>query len=249
MRFPAFFACIAMAATGAAIAGTRDSSVPDSRHVAYGERFACVGRLECHEKASGKLMAASAVAIDPHWVITAAHVVADAENWSVVLTGTKHRIVEIVVHDGFAAGKIGCCDVAVGRVEEDLGLDFYPVLYDQDDEAGKVVSICGYGLTGTFDTGHAVADDKRRAGSNVVDHVASKGLLVCSVGDGPHTELEFLIAPGDSGGGLFIGNSLAGINSVVMAKSRAPASKRGEESGHVRISTHREWICEAIGRE
>jgi S1-C subfamily serine protease len=245
MKTPFLFAFLA----GVAFAGTRDPGVPDSRHVAYGERFACVGLLECREAGTGRAMAASAVAIDPHWVLTAAHVVDDAEQWSVVLTGTTHKIVEVVVHDGFAEGKIGCCDIAVGRVAEDLGLEFYPALYDRDDEEGKVVSIAGYGLTGTFDSGHVTSDDKRRAGSNVVDYVASQGLLVCSVGSGVQTELEFLLSPGDSGGGLFIGNSLAGVNSVVMAKGRSPSSKRGEESGHVRISTHKEWICEAIGRK
>jgi secreted trypsin-like serine protease len=54
--------------------------------------------------------------------------------------------------------------------------------------------------------------------------------------------LEFLIASGDSGGGLFIDNKLAGIHSCVMTVGKNPQSKYGEESGHTRISNFIEWI-------
>jgi hypothetical protein len=58
------------------------------------------------------------------------------------------------------------------------------------------------------------------------------------------TSLEFLIASGDSGGGLFIDGKLAGINSCIMAVNGSPKSDYRTESGHTRISINLDWILE-----
>lgn len=229
-------------------AGTIDPKTPDKKHVDYGAKFECVAQISCRENKSGVTAYASCVAISPRWVVTAGHVVADSSDWKVILlSGRKVKIVELIIHEDFKDASLGFNDIAVGRCDEDLGLSFYPPLYAGDDEAGKVVSICGFGVTGTFASGSNLSDGKRRAGSNAIDR-CERGVLVCSVVGGVKTELEFLIAPGDSGGGLFIGNQLAGINSFLMVAGRSPASKYGEESGHTRVSLHREWIHERIGK-
>ena len=227
-------------------AGTMDPGTPDQKHLDYGQKFECVARLSCLDKATGKPAWASCVIIGPKHVVTAAHVVDNAEAWVVHIGDDKFPLAEVFVHDNFRKTGVGCCDIAVGRVmgSKEFGLSFYPALYGHEDEVGKVVSICGHGIAGTFLTGSVLADGKKRAGSNVVDYIDSNGLMVCSVGSGVKTELEYLISPGDSGGGLFIGNELAGINSVVMATGRSPMSKLGDESGHTRISRHKEWIRE-----
>src|SRR5208283_4095111 len=58
--------------------------------------------------------------------------------------------------------------------------------------------------------------------------------------------LEGLIAPGDSGGGLFIttstGTYLAGVNSFVGSDSNLPNSMYGNFSGHTRVSAYSDWI-------
>ncbi len=58
--------------------------------------------------------------------------------------------------------------------------------------------------------------------------------------------LEGLIAPGDSGGGLFITTStgiyLAGINSFVGSDFGVPRSVYGNFSGHTRVSAFSDWI-------
>jgi hypothetical protein len=58
--------------------------------------------------------------------------------------------------------------------------------------------------------------------------------------------LEGLIAPGDSGGGLFIttstGTYLAGINSFVGSDFGLPRSVYGNFSGHTRVSAFSDWI-------
>jgi len=95
-------------------------------------------------------------------------------------------------------------------------------------------------------TGANNHDSKKRAGSNFIDRI-EKDLLICSPSkrnDKNFTSLEFLIASGDSGGGLFIDTKLAGIHFCVMVTGKNPQSKYGEESGHTRISNFIEWINE-----
>lgn len=226
------------------LAGTIDPGTPDQKHLDYGSQFQCVAKISCREQKSGAVCWASCVVISEHWVLTAAHVVAECDNWTVYVSGEKYPLDQVFVHEDFETGNGN--DIAVGHSERKIALSFFPGLYGHEDEAGQVVSICGHGIAGTFSTGCVLADGKKRAGSNTVDYVDPKGLIVCSVGSGQTTQLEYMISPGDSGGGLFIGNELAGINSVVMSVGRAPLSKWGDESGHTRISKHKEWICERI---
>ena len=70
-----------------------------------------------------------------------------------------------------------------------------------------------------------------------------KDLLVCSVLNGKPTQMEFLIAHGDSGGGLFIDQKLAGIHSMIWNYGRTkPMATYSTYSGHTRISIYRNWI-------
>lgn len=225
-------------------AGTIDPSRSDERHVEYGKKFPFVARITCREIKTGHLHSASCVIISPRCAVTAAHVVHGGEDWFVICDdGSKHTVSGVSIHPDYEDARPGFGDLAVCRVEEGdkFSLDFYPPLYSGDDEAGQVASIAGYGMAGTFATGAARSDGRRRAGSNVIDS-AGKELLICSVDSNRKTELEFLIASGDSGGGLFIGNALAGINSFIMVAGHAPKSKYGEESAHTRISKYKSWI-------
>jgi hypothetical protein len=122
-------------------------------------------------------------------------------------------------------------------------LDFYPELYQDKDEDGKICSISGFGFNGTFISGYnaKVFDNKRRAGSNMIDLVTEETLEV-SAHKGVTTELEFMISPGDSGGGLFIDKKLAGINSCVYATDGNADSDYGDSSCFVRISSYVDWI-------
>ena len=65
--------------------------------------------------------------------------------------------------------------------------------------------------------------------------------------------LEGLIAPGDSGGGLFIttatGTYLAGVNSFVGSDYGLPHSVYGNFSGHTRVSAFSDWIESRIRGE
>jgi hypothetical protein len=233
-------AAIVTVLASVADAGTREPGTPDSRHVAYGEGFKCVLKIEGRGK-DGTKSSASCVAIAPRWVVTAAHVVEDCDEWWVYVGGKAVPLSKVVMHDEFRRGGVGWHDIAVAKTSEDIGLDHYPALYGYEDEQGKICSIAGWGLEGTLSTGATKVDGKRRAGSNTVDR-AERGVIVCSVVGGTRTELEWMIAPGDSGGGLFIDGKLAGVNSFMTAIGKAPRSTYGDESHHTRISLYREWI-------
>jgi Trypsin len=230
-----------MSLFGTCLGGTIDPSAKDEDHLKYAEGFKCVveimGRCGCgkdHE------FHASAVAISPNWVLTAAHVVEGTSGVYVRIGGKKFPASKVIINERFKEENLGIADIALCRSDEEFGLDFYPSLYESDDEESKVVSISGYGVTGNFSTGASRFDWNRRAGSNIVERL-ERDVMICGLSN-RKTKMEFLIAPGDSGGGLFIENKLAGINSFVSAADGKTDSDYGDESAHTRVSKFVEWI-------
>ena len=223
--------------------GTIDPDTKDEKYIKYAKDFKCVVKL-CGMKKDGSLYCGSAVIIKPNYILTAAHVISDSKSCYVSIDDKNYEITNIIKHKDFNEKNHGYYDIAIGYSEKIIDLDFYPSFYTKDDEIGRVCSISGYGITGTFDTGAKISDDKRRAGSNIVEEI-DRQLLICrpSKRSKDFTELEFLIASGDSGGGLFIDGKLAGINSCVIGNNKDELrSTYDTSSGHTRISIHKEWI-------
>lgn len=225
-------------------AGTRHPSVEDNRYIDFGKQFPHVGRL-CGSYRDGKIFCASSVAIRKRIILTAAHVVKNADRCVIHINNKKIHIKNIVCHKDFEENNFGWYDIAICSLNEDIELDSYPVLYQENNEIGKKCTISGFGLNGTFESGAINSDIEKRAGSNTIDKT-ERGLLICTpsrhIVDTELPGLEFLISSGDSGGGLFIDNRLAGINSCVIATDKKPDSTYDDESGHTRISDHIEWI-------
>jgi len=226
-----------------AICGTIDPNTADEKYIEFGKSFDCVYEI-CGIYKDDSLFCASSVAIDPHWVLTAAHVVQNARMCVVHKNDKKYLVHLIICHESFNH-KIGMNDIALCYIDESLDLSFYPKLYENTDEVGKLCTICGYGITGNFNSGSKISDNKKRAGSNTIDYI-DRDLLICSPSVQNKTFLEYIISHGDSGGGLFIGDKLAGINSCVMAIDNKPDSTYGDEAGHTRISKFITWINETM---
>jgi len=227
-----------------AYGGTISPSSSDEKHIEYGSKFNYVLVIS-GEYETGPFFASS-VAISPSWILTAAHVVDRSKKCFIHYNDKKYETLNVIKHHGFSDNQFGLHDIALIQLAENLDLKFYPELYHNNDEEGKLCSISGFGLTGNFHTGVEKYDGKRRAGSNYIDKI-DRNLLICSPSvEHKNTELEFLIGRGDSGGGLFIGNKLAGINSCVLADDKKTDSTYGDESGHTRISEHVEWIEKTI---
>lgn len=229
-------------------AGTIDPHTPDAKYIAYGNKFQCVVKILGKNK-DNKTYAASAVVIHKNWILTAAHVIEDCVSVSIITDKNQEYFLQkIIAYKDFDNNVFGKADIALGYSEQDIDCDIIPELYTETDEIGKICSIAGYGLTGNFNTGANKSDNKKRAGSNFVDKIDHE-LLICSpsrIGEKNRTSLEFLICHGDSGGGLFIDQKLAGINSCVIATDNNPNSSYADESGHTRISLYVPWINKHI---
>jgi S1-C subfamily serine protease len=227
------------------VAGTISPNVSDEKYVEYGSKFTYVFKI-CGVDNKKELFCGSCVAINSEWVLTAAHVVKNAAHCGIHTDDNEVILIdEIVAHEDFET-KFGIADIALCKLKKPLALSFYPQLYEKNDEVGKVCCIAGYGLTGTFLTGENNCDGKKRAGSNIIDGT-EQDLLICSPSQRDKlTQLEFIIASGDSGGGLFIDGKLAGINSCVFSINGTPKSKYGDEAGHTRVSKFIPWILEII---
>jgi hypothetical protein len=231
-----------------AVAGTIDDRHPDSRYLEYATGFAPYTlRIEAINKHDNPMLA-TAVAISDHYALTAGHVAKELSIGFVTSGTSSWRIGEIHLHPEFRDGGMGVADLAVLELPEGLALGFYPPLCDGGESEGGVVSIAGYGLTGRLSEGYTLDDGKLRAGTNTI-HRIDPGVIVCLAMPGS-SPLEYCIAPGCSGGPLFLGGKLAGINSYTSRDPGGPGlrSRTGEESGHTRVSVHREWIL-SIARE
>lgn len=227
--------------------GTIDPANNDESYIEYAENFDCV--LQLTGMYGNVIFNASCVAINDNMILTAAHVVEKASDCYVLMPKRKNKIIKIIYHKDFDTNKFGIADIALCICEDPMNFKDYPILYSDRDEIGKKCSISGFGVTGDFITGAKISDGKKRAGLNYIDYIQQE-LLVCSPSrDKNKTSLEFIISHGDSGGGLFINNKLAGINSSVMAIDKKTDSSYTDESCHTRISTYIPWIKEIINNE
>lgn len=225
-------------------AGTIDPKANDKDHISYGEKHECVVQL-CGETSDDKKYIASAVILQPRWVITAAHVINNTKTRKIIVKDKNIDIIKTYIPRDFNINTFGKMDIALCYLEEEVALSYYPQLYNSLDEVGKVCSQAGYGVTGNFITGAIISDYKKRAGSNIIDGI-EKDMLVCSINKGKKTSMEFLIAWGDSGGGLFIDQKLAGIHSCIFRDSGQPKGTYQDSSGHTRISVFKDWIEKTI---
>lgn len=224
-------------------AGTIDPQNADSKYLEYGAKHTCVLKIVGHMDGDANTpYSASCIVIDPYYVVTAAHVVFNAITHTVIYDSKPYPCAVVAIHSEFDPKTFGKNDIAIIRLHKPITLDFYPELYKNRDEKDKICSIAGFGFTGSMSTGYSIKnfDYKKRAGSNIVSSI-DNNLLICSSID-RKTSLEFLIAPGDSGGGLFINNKLAGINSCVFGNDGESNSDYGDTSGHTRVSDYVDWI-------
>lgn len=228
-------------------AGTIDPNKSDASYIEYGSKHECVVKIAGkykHDEHTTKNFFASSVIIKPRIILTAAHIIDGATEVFIVDNNSNKINVKFAFYlNTWDKSKFGPNDIAIGLLEKDVRLDFYPELYNNDDEVGKICSLAGFGITGNYIQGSQIMDNNKRAGSNIIDEIFN-GMLSTSVNRGTKTTLEFLIGHGDSGGGLFIDKKLAGIHSGIMTdhEDKNLNSDYRDHGAHTRISTHKKWI-------
>jgi secreted trypsin-like serine protease len=237
---------IAIILTTNTFAGTIDPDVKDKQYLDHAKNFPYVILLVGITKKDIKY-SGSAVAYKDNVILTAAHLFEDSKTSSVLVGNKLIPIKKIVSHQKYKHDIFGKYDIAICLLSDTMKLEKYPELYEKDDELGKFCELSGYGATGNFLHGVISPGGLQRAGSNTIDGT-NDFLLFCSPSVKHNkTLLEFIIAAGDSGGGLFIDNKLAGIHSAVIEdKPNRHKSKYGTVSTHTRISKYRDWINSEI---
>ncbi len=220
--------------------------------------FASVGQVVSIEQGGGGL-AGSGVYLGDRWMITAAHVVDSAADVRFSLGGVTAFGITAYIHPVWDANNIlAGNDLALVRLDRDFPTVTPATRLEGRGDAGRFSAMVGYGHTGTptggFDTSTALI---KRGGRNNIDAVLSNRILLADFDSGSDADniigtprvdrLEYLIAPGDSGGGAFVYKDqqwvLAGIHSFGAATVDGLAnSDYGDLSGHSRILYHNRWI-------
>ncbi len=147
-------------------------------------------------------------------------------------------------------------------------------LFTGVSELGQTATIVGFGATGTGLTGATSnTAGTKRGGNNVVDISGTQStpgstvsignsrmlaidfdqpgnVATSTLGGQIPLDLEYLVAPGDSGGGLFleINNQfvLAGVTSLTSTLDGSVNSDYGDRGAFTRVSQFLPWIDETI---
>jgi len=243
----------------AAFAGTIRADRSDSQYIDLGRPYASVGRFQGTTNTFG--FVASGTLIAPDWVLTAAHVVDHTKSLTFTIGGVNYAAANWLPNPNWNGNLFAGYDIGLVHLSRSVSGIQPAALYTGFAEVGKVGTAVGYGMTGTGLTGAKTLDFNRRGEQNTIDRLMNARLFLSdfdnprnpydsSLGLSRPQDLEGLIAPGDSGGGVFLtvgtGASaqsfLAGVNSFVGAYDGRPDSDYGDISGHTRVSAFANWI-------
>jgi hypothetical protein len=235
--------------------------VPDSSYLNLGASpdYAAVGTFVGNGGITG-----SGTLIAPDWVLTAAHLVDIASSGTFTIGGTAYSSDELITDPGWTGNEFAGDDFGLVHLGSPVSSVSPVMLYTGSSEFGQIATYVGYGFTGTGLTGYQTSlGNQKRAFQNVIDgNFNNPSLLLGSDFDNPNTTannvwgdatplpLEGCVAPGDSGGGVFITidsqNYLAGVISFVASTGGNNNSVYGNLSGAGRVSAALPWITSTV---
>ena len=253
---------ILLSIPAAVLAGTIRDDRSDSQYLALGAAndYLSVGRFQGSTGSSG--FSASGTLIASDWVLTAGHVVDSAKSLTFTIGGKPYTASNWIANPQWNGNLMAGYDIALVHLSTPVSGVTPAVRYTGTSEVGRVGTAVGYGMTGTGKTGSTVFDGQKRAEQNMVDKLQNSRLFLSDfdsptnpkesrLGANKALDLEGMIAPGDSGGGVFIsvnGSSyLAGVNSFAGAYDGKVDSDYGDLSGHTRVSAFNSWIDSVLG--
>lgn len=204
-----------------------------------------------------------ATLIAPDWILTAAHNLTAAVSGAFTVNGLSYASSRFVKHPDWTGDALKGYDLALVQLSSPV-LDAPPApLYVDSNEWGQTAQFVGLGFTGTGLTGWRSNDGRRRGFQNIIDgEFGNSDVVLGADFDNPHNpgdnhfgaalslSLEGCVAPGDSGGGVFlsVGSSeyLAGVISFVAGTDGNGNADYGDVSGFARVSTFVPWIVTII---
>ena len=206
----------------------------------------------------------SATLIAPDWVLTAAHSLIAASAATFTINGNSYASTELFLNPGWQNGHPLCgYDFGLVHLSTPVAGIAPATLYNGSSEFGQTATFVGFGFTGTGLTGYRTLDQRKRAFQNIIDgDFGNPSVLLGSDFDNPHStadnafgdamplRLEGSVAPGDSGGGVFLTidsqTYLAGVISFVAATDGSGNSDYGDVNGFGRVSAFTPWIISTI---
>jgi secreted trypsin-like serine protease len=281
MRAPIVLACCLLAAP--ALAGTIRHDRLDSTYRSYAgqSQFAAVGSYSAGSAFGSFTLIAPQWALTAAHVVDTnlnADLSDDAITFDTLTVGgvTRHAVeafvpVGINGNRGWDGNINAGFDLALVRLDAPITTVTPATLYTSFQELGKQITSVGFGQSGTGKTGASTASGTKRAGDNVVDELLnfSNGLTALRYdfdepaprtspnvfGSSTPLDLEYSIAPGDSGGGSFIFENgqwlLAGVNSGTYNFFNYPGATSnnatyGDGVLLTRVSAYQQFIASNI---
>lgn len=248
-----------------AAAGVIRHDLADSNYLSLASQYGSVGRVGITN--SG--FVASGVLIAENWVLTAAHLMDNNKAPTTFRLGANsYGIAERIIHPDYNGNLALGNDIALFRLSTSV-TDIAPAaLFSGLDEVGGIGTSVGFGMTGNGLTGidFSAGAGTKRAGNNTVDALGSVfgldadilvydfdnplGGSINSLGSADALPMEYLIAFGDSGGGMFqtIGGSnvLTGITSFIASVDGATDGTYSDVGGATRVSSYRPFIQQHV---
>jgi hypothetical protein len=238
-------------------AATIRDDQPDASYLALANlpEYAAVGQFVNSWGYTG-----SGTLIAPDWVLTAAQVFTAASAGTFTINGTAYSTSRLFSHPGWhTGGEFSGNDFGLAQLSTPVTGVAPAKLYTGTAEVGEIATFVGFGLTGTGLTGYGRMDNAKRAFQNVADgDFGNPVVLLGSDFDNPHSPadngfglsapltLEGCVAPGDSGGGVFVtiadSTYLAGVVSFLASSDKNSNADYGDVSGFGRVSAATPWI-------